>query len=101
METKVDVDKTCRELKEQYGEVEAGQHLPEAAKRAIIKEYMKSSYFTSIRQELAQKVVTTIRRKLRARHLSLNLSFMTLRYGLGPEPLSTSASGGSTSQQPS
>ena len=101
VKTKVDVDKTCWELKEQLGEIEAGQHLPEAAKRAVIEEHLKSSYFISIRQELAWRVAITIKRELRTRHSSLDLSFMTLHYGLGLEPLSTSASGGSTSQQPS
>ena len=53
VKTKVDVDKTCQELKEQLGEMEVGQNLPEAAKRAIVKKYMKSPYSTLIRQELA------------------------------------------------
>ena len=81
---KVDVDKTCRELKERLSEMEAGQHLPKAVKRVVIEEYMKSLYFTSIRQELVRRAATTIRRELRARHPLLNLSFMTLRYDLTP-----------------
>ena len=90
VKTKVAMDKTFRELKDQLGEMEAGQHLPEAAKRAVIEEYMKSLYFVSIKQELARRATTTIKRELRMRHPSLALSYMMLHYGLGPGLLSTS-----------
>ena len=58
--------------------MEVGQHLPEAAKRAIIEEYMQSLYFKSVRQKMAKKAVTAIRGVLRSRNPSLDLSFMTL-----------------------
>ena len=98
VETKVDVDKTYRELEDWLGEMEAGQHLSKTAKRSVIEEYMKSLYFVSIRQELAWRAATTIKRELRSRHPSFDLSFMILCYGLGLEPLSTSPSKGSTPQ---
>ena len=45
MKSKVDVDKTCQELRARYEELDAGQHLSEVAKRAVVEEYMKSPYF--------------------------------------------------------
>ena len=49
VKAKVDVDKSCQELKVRCQELEAGQHLSEAAKRSLIKGYMQSPYFKSIR----------------------------------------------------
>ena len=69
--------------------LEVSQDLPEAAKRAIVEEYMPSSYFKSIYQEMARRAATTIREDLRSRHPSLDLSFMTVRYGIGLEPLAS------------
>ena len=46
---KVAVDKSCEELKARYQELDAGRNLSEPAKRAVIEEYMRSSYFKSVR----------------------------------------------------
>ena len=40
VKSKVDVDKSCQEMKVHCQELEASQHLSEAAKRAVIEEYM-------------------------------------------------------------
>ena len=92
---KVAVDKSCEELKARCQELDAGRNLSESAKRAMIKEYMKSSYFKSVRQEMARRAAVTIREDLRARNPSLDLSFMSIWYGIGPEPLATTTPGGS------
>ena len=86
---KVAVDKTCEELKARCTELNACQNLSEPAKRAVIEEYMKSSYFKSVYQEMVRRAAATIREDLRARNPLLDLSFMSLRYGIGPEPLAT------------
>ena len=91
---KVDTDKTYQEQKVRCKELEVSQHLSEAARRAIIEEYMLSLYFKSIRQEMARKVAIVIQEDLRSRHPSLDLSFMSLKYGIGPEPLASVAPGG-------
>ena len=46
---KATADKSCEELKARCQELDAGRNLSEAAKRAVIEEYMKSSYFRSVR----------------------------------------------------
>ena len=86
---KVTADKSCEELKARCLELNAGRNLSEAAKRAVIEEYMKSSYFRSVYQEMARRAAATIREDLRSRNPSLDLSFMSTRYGIGPEPLAT------------
>ena len=98
---KVAVDKSCEELKARCQELDAGRNLSKFAKRAVIEEYMKSSYFKSVRQKMARRAAVTIREDLRARNPSLNLSFMSIRYGIGPEPLATATPGGSEPLPPS
>ena len=95
MNAKVAADKLCEELKARCQELDAGQNLSEPARRAVVEEYMKSSYFKSVRQEMARRAAATIREDLRARNPSLDLSFMSICYGIGPEPLATATPGGS------
>ena len=86
---KVTAEKSCEELKARCLELDAGRNLSDAAKRAVIEEYMKSSYFRSVRQEMARRAAATIREDLRSRNPSLDLTFMSTRYDIGPEPLAT------------
>ena len=98
---KVAAHKSCEELKARCQELDAGRNLSESAKRAVIKEYMKSSYFKSVCQEMARRAAVAIREDLRARSPSLDLSFMSIRYGIGPEPLATATPGASEPPLPS
>ena len=97
---KVAVDKSCNELKARCRELDAGRNLSEPAKRAVIEEYMKSSYFKSVRQEMARRAAVAVREDLRARSPSLDLSFMSIRYGIGPEPLATATPSSSEALPP-
>ena len=75
---KVAVDKSCKELMTRCQELDAGRNLSEPAKKAVIEEYMKSSYFKSVRQEMARRAAATIREDLRARNPSLVIDVVHL-----------------------
>ena len=82
---KVAVDKSCEELTARCQELNAGRNLSKPAKRVVIEEYMQSSFFKFFHQEMARRSAAMIREDLRSRHPSMDLSFMSLRYGIGPE----------------